>query len=54
MSIAWAGLLTGYDGHFPFEKPGDQYDDSTYIGMRVVRKWEVILLYFLSRLSDSF
>ncbi|XP_046848331.1 protein O-mannosyl-transferase 2-like isoform X2 [Xenia sp. Carnegie-2017] len=35
MSIAWAGLLTGYDGHFPFEKPGDQYDDSTYIGMRV-------------------
>ena len=35
--IALAGYLTGYDGSFPFEKPGDAYDDAEYVGMRVVR-----------------
>ena len=36
MTIAAAGLLTGYDGDFAFDKPGDQYGDHNYIGMRVV------------------
>lgn len=36
MTIAAAGLLTGYDGDFAFDKPGDQYGDHNYIGMRVL------------------
>ena len=36
MTIASAGLLTGYDGDFPFDKPGDHYGDHNYIGMRMV------------------
>ena len=27
---------SGYNGTFPFEKPGDPYDDHNYIGMRIV------------------
>jgi dolichyl-phosphate-mannose--protein O-mannosyl transferase len=37
MLIAAAGYLTGYDGQFPFENPGDQYDFTNFVGMRVVR-----------------
>jgi dolichyl-phosphate-mannose-protein mannosyltransferase len=36
MLIALSGYLTGYDGAFPFEKPGDKYENVNYIGMRVV------------------
>ncbi|XP_028396136.1 protein O-mannosyl-transferase 2-like isoform X2 [Dendronephthya gigantea] len=36
MTIAAAGLLTGYDGDFLFDKPGDQYGDENYIGMRIL------------------
>ena len=43
MSIAAAGLLTGYDGDFPFENPGDKYGDKNYIGMRLV---SVEFVYF--------
>ncbi|XP_054258299.1 protein O-mannosyl-transferase 2 isoform X1 [Macrosteles quadrilineatus] len=35
MLIALAGFLTGYDGNFPFEKPGDKYENVNYVGMRV-------------------
>lgn len=36
MLIAFSGYLTGYDGTFAFDKPGDQYEHWTqYIGMRV-------------------
>ncbi|ESO86133.1 hypothetical protein LOTGIDRAFT_129702 [Lottia gigantea] len=35
MMIGLAGILTGYDGSFPFSKPGDPYDDTQYVGMRV-------------------
>ncbi|KAJ8674354.1 hypothetical protein QAD02_005616 [Eretmocerus hayati] len=35
MLIALSGYLTGYDGTFPFEKPGDKYENVNYIGMRV-------------------
>ncbi|KAK6621591.1 hypothetical protein RUM44_001398 [Polyplax serrata] len=35
MLIALSGYLSGYDGTFPFEKPGDKYDNINYVGMRV-------------------
>uniref|UniRef100_A0A8D8ZZ10 Protein O-mannosyl-transferase 2 n=1 Tax=Cacopsylla melanoneura TaxID=428564 RepID=A0A8D8ZZ10_9HEMI len=35
MLIALSGYLTGYDGSFPFEKPGDKYGDVNYLGMRI-------------------
>ena len=36
MLIALAGDMTGYNGSFPFNKPGDNYEDTPYIGMRIV------------------
>lgn len=36
MMIAISGHLTGYDGRFAFDKPGDQYEHWTqYVGMRI-------------------
>lgn len=37
MLIAAAGKLTGYDGLYPFEKPADKYNGTSYEGMRIVR-----------------
>ena len=37
--IAVAGVLTGYNGSFEFEEPGQQYKDTPYVGMRVVRAY---------------
>ena len=37
MSIAFAGYLSGYNGSFPFDKPGDSYGENSYVGMRLVR-----------------
>ncbi|KAF4788582.1 protein O-mannosyl-transferase 2 isoform X1 [Turdus rufiventris] len=34
MLIGLAGYLSGYDGTFPFQKPGDRYEQHNYIGMR--------------------
>uniref|UniRef100_A0A673C110 Protein O-mannosyl-transferase 2 n=1 Tax=Sphaeramia orbicularis TaxID=375764 RepID=A0A673C110_9TELE len=34
MLIGLAGYMTGYDGTFPFIKPGDKYEDHNYWGMR--------------------
>ncbi|PWA16458.1 hypothetical protein CCH79_00004545, partial [Gambusia affinis] len=34
MLIALAGYMTGYDGTFPFVKPGDKYEHHNYWGMR--------------------
>uniref|UniRef100_A0A3B3UDW9 Protein O-mannosyl-transferase 2 n=1 Tax=Poecilia latipinna TaxID=48699 RepID=A0A3B3UDW9_9TELE len=34
MLIALAGYMTGYDGSFPFVKPGDKYEHHNYWGMR--------------------
>ena len=39
MSIALAGYLSGYNGSFPFDKPGDQYGENQYVGMRLVRSF---------------
>lgn len=38
MLIGLSGYLTGYDGTFAFDKPGDKYDNTSYVGMRMVRK----------------
>jgi dolichyl-phosphate-mannose-protein mannosyltransferase len=35
MLIGLSGYLTGYDGTFAFEKPGDKYENTRYVGMRV-------------------
>ncbi|XP_059485234.1 protein O-mannosyl-transferase 2 [Neocloeon triangulifer] len=34
MLIGLSGYLTGYDGRFAFEKPGDVYENVNYLGMR--------------------
>uniref|UniRef100_F6RIS2 Dolichyl-phosphate-mannose--protein mannosyltransferase n=1 Tax=Ornithorhynchus anatinus TaxID=9258 RepID=F6RIS2_ORNAN len=34
MLIGLAGYLSGYDGTFPFQKPGDRYEHHSYVGMR--------------------
>ncbi|KAJ6661298.1 hypothetical protein lerEdw1_015435 [Lerista edwardsae] len=34
MLIGLAGYLSGYNGTFPFQKPGDKYEQHNYIGMR--------------------
>ncbi|XP_061751064.1 protein O-mannosyl-transferase 2 isoform X3 [Nerophis ophidion] len=36
MLIGLAGYMSGYDGTFPFTKPGDNYEHHNYWGMRVV------------------
>ncbi|XP_072350598.1 protein O-mannosyl-transferase 2 isoform X2 [Scyliorhinus torazame] len=36
MLIGLAGYLTGYDGTFPFKKPGDKYEQHHYYGMRAL------------------
>uniref|UniRef100_A0A4W6EX21 Protein O-mannosyl-transferase 2 n=1 Tax=Lates calcarifer TaxID=8187 RepID=A0A4W6EX21_LATCA len=36
MLIGLAGYITGYDGTFPFIKPGDKYEHHNYWGMRGV------------------
>ena len=51
MTIAAAGLLTGYDGDFSFDKPGDQYGDHNYVGMRVVE--HLCIVIFSSHLLDE-
>ncbi|KAK9704260.1 MIR domain [Popillia japonica] len=35
MLIGLSGYLTGYDGNFAFDKPGDKYENVSYIGMRI-------------------
>lgn len=37
MLIGLAGYLSGYDGTFLFQKPGDKYERHNYMGMRGVR-----------------
>lgn len=39
--IAVAGVLTGYNGSFEFKEPGHKYEDTPYVGMRVVSKYPV-------------
>lgn len=46
MLIALSGVLTGYNGSFPFEKPGDKYNGVNYVGMREVVNYLQILKIF--------
>lgn len=43
MMIGMFGYLTGYDGTFPFESPGQKYNETKYVGMRVVRKSNICI-----------
>lgn len=45
MLIGLSGYLTGYDGKFAFDKPGDKYENTSYIGMRLVSL--IQLVFFL-------
>lgn len=48
MLIAFSGILTGYNGNFSFEKPGDKYEGINYVGMREVNKNTILkILYFI-------
>ncbi|XP_023216676.1 protein O-mannosyl-transferase 2-like [Centruroides sculpturatus] len=44
MLIGLSGVLTGYNGTFPFNKPGDKYGDHNYVGMRIVSFTDVGVL----------
>lgn len=46
MLLALAGWATGYDGSFPFDKPGDSYGEQKYVGMRIV----CIMWIFVSKI----
>ncbi|XP_031634027.1 protein O-mannosyl-transferase 2 [Contarinia nasturtii] len=35
MLIALSGVMSGYNGTYPFEKPGDKYNGTAYEGMRL-------------------
>ncbi|NXW14148.1 POMT2 transferase, partial [Circaetus pectoralis] len=46
MLIGLAGYLSGYDGTFPFQKPGDRYEQHNYMGMRGVRLYRLVSNWF--------
>ena len=52
MSIAMAGYFSGYNGSFPFDKPGDQYGDNPYVGMRLVRYFIYLCPHSISSSID--
>lgn len=43
MLIGLSGYLTGYNGSFAFDKPGDKYENVSYLGMRVVSLKNLVL-----------
>lgn len=50
MLIGLSGLLTGYNGSYPFEKPGDKYNGTRYEGMRIVS----LNFYWINSLKNCF
>ena len=46
MLIGLSGYLTGYNGNFSFDKPGLEYNETKYVGMRVVS--QISLSYNIS------
>lgn len=44
--IAVAGVLTGYNGSFEFQEPGQEYGEYPYVGMRVVSHCVVCVYYY--------
>ncbi|NXP81113.1 POMT2 transferase, partial [Ramphastos sulfuratus] len=53
MLIGLAGYLSGYDGTFPFQKPGDRYEQHNYLGMRGVRLSRTVKLVSSSLLFST-
>lgn len=53
MLIALSGYLTGYEGTFPFEKPGDKYENVNYVGMRIVSTFEYNTLQLIIQLIST-
>jgi len=53
MLIALSGYLSGYDGTFPFEKPGDKYGSTSYVGMRSVSTYSLtdVVIQDIDRIS---
>lgn len=54
MLIGLSGYVTGYNGTYPFEKPGDKYNGSRYEGMRYVSSYFNNVLSFLIQRIFSF
>ncbi|NXI39933.1 POMT2 transferase, partial [Galbula dea] len=52
MLIGLAGYLSGYDGTFPFQKPGDRYEQHNYMGMRGVRLSRLVSSSLLDQIRD--
>ena len=53
MLIGLSGYLTGYDGEFPFDKPGDDYNEVNYVH-HISIEWLLVdmsIMLFLSQLS---
>jgi len=46
MMIGLFGYMTGYDGRFPFESPGQKYNETKYLGMRLVLSFSTRSLHF--------
>lgn len=53
MLIGLAGYVTGYDGTFPFMKPGDKYEHHDYWGMRGVRPFSTQESFVFSLLINN-
>lgn len=51
MLIGFSGYLTGYDGTFAFDKPGDKYGNTSYLGMRLVSRI-LIVIFDESQMCD--
>lgn len=51
MLIGFSGYLTGYDGTFAFDKPGDKYGNTSYLGMRLV-SCILIVIFDESQMCD--
>ena len=47
MLIGLAGHLTGYNGTFAFNEPGDYYLDYPYMGMRMVSDSDFFFTFLL-------
>lgn len=43
MLIGLSGALTGYNGTYPWEKPGEKFNGTAYEGMRIVREFQLII-----------
>ena len=51
MLIAAFGYLSGYDGKFEFEKPGQKFNETHYLGMRFVSNRFLRTFFFRFLLS---